>query len=76
MSGEAGDRREPNPVNPEPISSAACRDSAPAEYDQAYTFNRPAVTYLALRQVVRLTIFRSKLKERPVDGMDSHAAAA
>jgi hypothetical protein len=63
-------------VNPEPISTAR-QDGPPADYDQAYTFGRPAVTYLAPREVVRLTIFRSKHKDRRFDdGVDSDAAAA
>jgi hypothetical protein len=62
-------------VNPEHISTAR-QDGPPADYDQAYTFGRPTVSYLTLREVVRVTIFRSKLRERPFDGVDSDAAAA
>jgi hypothetical protein len=62
-------------VNPEPISTAR-PDGLPADHDQDYTFGRPAVTYLAMREVVRLTIFRSKLKEWPIGGIDLDDAAA
>ena len=32
--------------------------------DLPYTFGRPASTYLAPREIVRLTILRSKLRDR------------
>lgn len=35
-----------------------------ADRDQTYTWGRPASTYLAPREVVRLTIVRSRLEER------------
>ena len=31
--------------------------------DQPYTFGRPAATYLAPREIVRLTILRSKVRD-------------
>jgi len=34
-----------------------------AEHDEPYTWCRPPNTYLALRQIVRLTILRSRLRE-------------
>lgn len=32
-------------------------------FDAPYTFGRPASTYLAPREIVRLTILRSKVRE-------------
>jgi hypothetical protein len=40
--------------------------------DQAYTFGRPPSAYVSPRQVVRLTIYKSKLYERGC----SHASFA
>ena len=33
------------------------------DYDAPYTWGRPPSTYLAFRQIVRLTILRSRLRE-------------
>ena len=33
-------------------------------YDEAYTFGRPPATYLMLREIARLMILRSKLRDR------------
>jgi hypothetical protein len=38
--------------------------SRPGEKDEVYTWGRSPSVYLTLRQVVRLTIYRSKLRER------------
>ena len=62
-------------MNHEPHSTSH-QDGAPGDHDQAYTFGRPPVTYLAPREVVRLTILRLKLTERSFDGIDWDAAAA
>jgi hypothetical protein len=35
-----------------------------AAHDQPYTFGRPTLTYLSVREVVRLTILHSKLGDR------------
>jgi hypothetical protein len=35
----------------------------PTGVDAPYTFGRPATTYLAPREVVRLTILRSRVRE-------------
>jgi hypothetical protein len=70
---------EPNPIsrstpmNPPAFdsqeSTSTNHDADALSYDQAYTFGRPPTTYLTFRQVVRLTILRSKLEgvrnERP-----------
>jgi hypothetical protein len=73
-AGEHAEGRSSH-VNPEPDTTLRY-DGPPGDHDQDYTFGRPPVTYLAPRQVVRLTILRSKLSERPFDGIDSDAAAA
>jgi hypothetical protein len=39
------------------------RGSEPTGTDAPYTFGRPASTYLAQREIVRLTILRSKVRE-------------
>ena len=41
----------------------AARRSEPTGFDAPYTFGRPASTYLAPREIVRLTILRSKVRE-------------
>jgi hypothetical protein len=47
-----------------PDSNQTQRDAQPKlGVDVPYTFGRPASTYLAPRQIVRLTILRSKLHE-------------
>jgi hypothetical protein len=50
-------------VIPESTSSSR-RECDVADYDHAYTWGRPASTYLAPREVVRLMILRSRLEER------------
>ena len=49
-------------MSPEPTS--APRHQPPAVYDEPYMFARPPATYLAVREIVRLTILRSKLGDR------------
>jgi hypothetical protein len=44
------------------------RDSPAAAHDEPYTFDRPPGTYLATREIVRLMILRSRLRERSVAG--------
>jgi hypothetical protein len=43
--------------------TSAQRHSEPTSVDAPYTFSRPASTYLAPREIVRLTILRSKVRE-------------
>ena len=49
-------------MNADSASTPARTDSA-ADYDQSYAWGRTPSTYLAPRQVVRLTILRSHLGE-------------
>jgi len=46
-------------MSPEHVQPATGSD-----YDQVYFWGRPAATYLAPRQIVRLTIMRSRLEDR------------
>jgi hypothetical protein len=53
-------------MNPQSIQPAPASHPAPASdvsYDQPYTWGRPPLTYLNYRQVVRLTILRSRLED-------------
>ncbi len=50
-------------MSPEP-TRVPQPDSLAAAYDEPYTFGRPSATYLAVREIVRLTILRSKLGDR------------
>lgn len=50
-------------MNPEPISYSP-HDSEAADHDEPYTWGRTPGTYLSEREIVRLTIFRSRLKEQ------------
>jgi hypothetical protein len=53
-----------NPQSVEP--EAAPRpvvDPPGGDHDQPYTWGRPPITYMNYRQVVRLTILRSKLED-------------
>jgi hypothetical protein len=43
--------------------TGAQRHSEPTSVDAPYTLGRPASTYLAPREIVRLTILRSKVRE-------------
>jgi hypothetical protein len=43
--------------------TSAHRRSEPTSVDAPYTFGRPSSTYLAPREIVRLTILRSKVRE-------------
>ena len=43
--------------------TSAHRRTEPTGFDAPYTFGRPASTYLAAREIVRLTILRSKVRE-------------
>ena len=54
-------------MNPEPNTSARHDSSSTRAYDQLYTWARPASTYLTFREIVRLTILRSKLTNRAAD---------
>jgi hypothetical protein len=49
-------------MSTEPISIEEPRPQA-ADHDEPYTWGRPPSTYLAFRQIVRLTILRSRLQE-------------
>jgi hypothetical protein len=48
-------------MSPEPTSSPSHERDA-ADHDQPYTWGRPPSTYLAPREIVRLTILRSRLR--------------
>jgi len=53
-------------MNPQSIQPATSEHPAPASdvsYDQPYTWGRPPLTYMNYRQVVRLTILRSRLED-------------
>ena len=43
--------------------TSAQRRPEPTGFDAPYTFGRTATTYLAPREIVRLTILRSKVRE-------------
>jgi hypothetical protein len=45
-------------------SSFGQSGSRPGEHDEAYTWGRSPSTYLSPRQVLRLAIYRSKVRER------------
>ena len=45
------------------ISQSAQEPARALGVDQPYTFGRPLSTYLAPRQIVRLTILRSRLRD-------------
>jgi len=45
-------------------SSSSRRECDVADDDHAYTWGRPASTYLAPREIARLMILRSRLEER------------
>jgi len=56
-------------MNPQPTQTAQSdassrpdNDPPGGDHDFPYTWGRPATTYLTYRQVVRLTILRSKLE--------------
>jgi hypothetical protein len=51
----------PTPANSGTSAQPAVDPNA-AGHDQPYTWGRPPTTYLTYRQVVRLTILRSKLE--------------
>jgi hypothetical protein len=51
-------------MNPEPTTPARHDSSSTHDYDELYTWARPASTYLTFREIVRLTILRSKLTDR------------
>jgi hypothetical protein len=46
------------------MSSEHSQPTTGADYDQVYMWGRPAATYLAPRQIVRLMILRSRLDDR------------
>jgi hypothetical protein len=48
-------------MNTEPASTRS--QNTETSFDQQYTWGRPASTYLSPREVVRLTIIRSRLLE-------------
>jgi hypothetical protein len=52
----------PTPANSETPVQPINNDPAGADHDQPYTWGRPLTVYLTYRQVVRLTILRSKLE--------------
>lgn len=43
-------------------ASVPVHDQGAGDHDQPYRWGRPPSTYLAFRQIVRLTILRSKLE--------------
>jgi hypothetical protein len=55
-------------MNPQPAQSETDTNVPPAsdppggDHDQPYTWGRPTTTYLNYRQIVRLTILRSKIE--------------
>jgi hypothetical protein len=53
-------------MNPQPVqpntSAQPANDPPGGDHDFPYTWGRPATVYLTYRQVVRLTILRSKLE--------------
>jgi hypothetical protein len=54
-------------MNTEPASTNSRTPASPnaeSSIDEPYTFGRPTTTYLSPREVVRLTIVRSRLLER------------
>jgi hypothetical protein len=53
----------PQSVEPQAAASRPVSDPPGGDCDQPYTWGRPATTYLNYRQVVRLTILRSKLED-------------
>jgi len=60
-------------MNPQSIQPATPGNSAPVsdvDYDQPYTWGRPPLTYLNYRQVVRLTILRSRLEDVRAERMN------
>jgi hypothetical protein len=50
-------------MNQEQTSAQRRIEPSGSGFDAPYTFGRPASTYLAPRQIVRLTILRSKMRE-------------
>ena len=52
----------PQSVEPE-AGSQPVTDPPGGDHDQAYTWGRPPTTYITYRQLVRLTILRSKLED-------------
>jgi len=60
-------RRRSQVMNPQSVerqdASSSVSDPPGGDHDQPYRWGRPPTTYLAYRQVVRLTILRSKLED-------------
>ena len=54
-------------MTPEPTSSPP-RERDAADHDQPHTWGRPPSTYLSPREIVRLTILRSRLRAELADG--------
>jgi len=54
MNSQSADTQTSVETDPDPVG---------ADHDQPYTWGRPPTTYMTYRQVVRLTILRSKLEE-------------
>jgi hypothetical protein len=52
----------PTPANSETTTTQPAVDPPGGDHDQRYTWGRPPTTYMSYRQVVRLTILRSKLE--------------
>jgi hypothetical protein len=54
-------------MNPQPVereaASSSTNDLPGSDLDQPYVWGRPPTTYLCYRQIVRLTILRSKLED-------------
>jgi hypothetical protein len=65
-TNHAGNLPEEPAMNPTPANSETSVqpliDPAGADHDLPFTWGRPPTTYLTYRQVVRLTILRSKLE--------------
>jgi hypothetical protein len=57
-------------MRPEP-TSVPDRDPLRPAYHEPYTFGRPPSTYLATREIVRLTILRSKLRDRTAHALST-----
>jgi hypothetical protein len=64
------------PTQPETTSSRAADESTGGDHDQNYTWGRPPTSYLNYRQVVRLTILRSKLESVRTERLNMAAESA
>jgi hypothetical protein len=60
----------------QPETSARPAGESTGDYDQNYTWGRPPTSYLNYRQVVRLTILRSKLESVRTERLRMSAESA